>query len=369
MVANYRHTRKIMNFNIHTSSIFILVFLFMIVSAGCTSIQNSGVDSTWISTPPMNSSTTLKQINASAGWLPRMDHSSVVMPDGSVVLMGGNYGGEANDTWRSTDYGATWTLMTAHAGWPARAYHSCVVIPDGSIILMGGGSNMNDTWRSTDYGATWTLMTASAGWSAREYHTSVVMPDGSIVLMGGRSLIRWTSGPNRFGIFYNDVWRSTDKGVTWTQINASAGWSPRWGHSSVVMPDSSIVLMGGEDGSFRNDVWRSTDNGLTWTQMNASAGWSPRIDHSSVVMPDGSIVLMGGADSNNDVWRSLDNGATWTQVTASAAWSGRYGHRGVVMPGGSIILMGGFNPTNRLMSDVWISTDKGATWILKNTST
>ena len=30
-------------------------------------------------------------------------------------------------------------------------------------------------------------------------------------------------------------------------MNASAGWQERYGHSSVVMPDGSIVLMGGDD--------------------------------------------------------------------------------------------------------------------------
>ena len=47
-------------------------------------------------------------------------------------------------------------------------------------------------------------------------------------------------------------------------------------HSSVVMPDGSIVLMGGNDYGLKNDVWRSTDNGATWTEVNASAGWSAR---------------------------------------------------------------------------------------------
>ena len=66
------------------------------------------------------------------------------------------------------------------------------------------------------------------------------------------------------------------------------------------MPDGSIVLMGGYDsGSPKNDTWRSTDNGATWTQVNASAGWSARYAHSSVAMPDGSIVLMGGYDGSD----------------------------------------------------------------------
>ncbi len=89
------------------------------------------------------------------------------------------------------------------------------------------------------------------------------------------------------------------------------------------MKKSSIILMGGQNISgYKNDVWRSTDNGATWTQIPTGLPmWSARAFHSSVVMPDSSIVLMGGYDGafKNDVWRSTDNGATWTQITAQAA--------------------------------------------------
>jgi PKD repeat protein len=183
----------------------------------------------------------------------RLGHSSVALPDNSIVLMGGYYWTTStnykNDVWRSTDYGATWTLVNASAGWTGRLDHSSVVMPDGSIVLMGGfgASLKNDTWRSTDNGATWTQMNASSGWTVRERHTSVALPDGSIVLMGGD-----TTGGRR-----NDVWRSTNFGVTWTQVNASAGWAARESHTSVALPDSSIVLMGGMTGTaYKNDTWR-----------------------------------------------------------------------------------------------------------------
>ena len=161
----------------------------------------------------------------------------------------------------------------------------------------------NDVWRSTDNGVTWTLVNASAGWSARQGHSSVVMPDGSIVLMGGGDSI---------GNFKNDTWRSTDYGATWTLVNASAGWTARVEFTSVAMPDGSIVLMGGYDGSFNNDTWRSTDYGATWTQVNVRTGWTARVAHRSVAMPDGSIVLMGGFDSTNknDVWRFMPAGSS-----------------------------------------------------------
>jgi parallel beta-helix repeat protein len=63
-----------------------------------------------------------------------------------------------------------WTIVEGSARWSARQYFSSVAMPDGSTVLMGGqqdSGSMNDVWRSTDNGSTWTQMTASAGWTAR----------------------------------------------------------------------------------------------------------------------------------------------------------------------------------------------------------
>ncbi len=308
------------------------------------------------------------QQTSSAGWSGRWAHSSVVVTDGSIVLMGGaDNAGDKNDVWRSTDNGATWTQMTASAGWTPRHVQSVVAMPDGSIVLMGGyapsdGGNQNDVWRSTDYGATWTRMTASAGWSPRQPYISVVLPDASILLMGGCDY-------GNSGNVYNDVWMSADNGASWTQMTASAGWSPRHSFSSLVMPDGSVILMGGSEGTDdqnKNDVWRSTDYGATWTLVNAGAAWTVNKGHGSVVMPDGSIVLMGGdaANSvstiNHNVWRSTDNGTTWTLVNAAPGWTARSYLTSVVMPDSSIILMGG-SANDGLKNDVWRFNPAGST--------
>jgi len=292
-----------------------------------------------------------RQVNLSAGWSARDSHSSVAMPDGSIVLTGGydSSGYYKNDTWRSTDKGTRWTLMNASAGWSARGSHSSVAMPDGSIVLMGGyGDNKfrNDIWRSTNNGTTWTQVNVSFGWSARYAHSSVVLPDGSIVLTGG-----WDSVG-----YKNDTWWSTNNGARWTRVNASSGWTARWGHSSIVMPDGTIVLTGGNDGSFKNDVWLSSNNGATWIQVNVSSGWSPRSAHSSVAMADGSIVLMGGWGElgaiHNDSRRSTDKGATWKLVNASSGWKARGSHNSVAMRDGSIVLMGGYDNSGE-KNDTW----------------
>jgi len=309
-------------------------------------------------------------MNASAGWIGRSGLASVVMPDGSIVVMGGYTPtiGYLSDVWRSTDKGATWTLMNASAEWGPRRGHSSVSIPDGSIVLMGGNPNPSDVWRSTDKGATWTLMNASAGCIFEEGHSSVALQDNSIVTMGKV----WD------GSVVSQVWQSTDYGTTWSLMTTNTEWSTRSDHSSVALPDGSIVLLGGCDYNTitpLNDVWRSTDRGATWSLMNAEKGWLGRADHSTVTLPDGSIVIMGGKINDagmitslmNDVWRSTDNGTTWVQMNSSAGWSKRWWQSGVALPDGSIVVMGGYDFLTEL-SDVWRSTDKGATWTLMTAS-
>ncbi len=271
------------------------------------------------------------EVTASPGWTTRQEFSSVGATDGTVILMGGKDGGGfRNDTWKSTDNGATWAQVNASSGWPVRLGQSSISLPDGRILLMGGwdGSNFfNDTWQSTDDGAMWTEVNASSGWPVRAEFTCVVMPDGSIVIMGGKD--SWEK---------NDTWKSTDDGATWTEVNASSGWMPRAWHTSVAMTDGSIVLMGGygDTTGDMNDTWRSTDDGATWTEINASSGWAIGGGHLGLAIPDGSIVLAGG--SNNDMWRSVDEGATWTQVNPDLGSRGS--DLSVVMSDSSIVFLG-----------------------------
>ena len=154
--------------------------------------------------------------------------------------------------------------------------------------------------------------------------------------------------------------------MTWTQVAVNAPWSERSGHTSVVLPDGSIVLMGGSSSSYsgyKNDVWRSVDKGMTWTQVTGSAPWSGRSSHISVVLPDSSIVLVGGRTSSstyeNDVWRSTDEGATWTQIIANETRIGRYSHSSVALPDGNIIIMGGYSGSYKC--DVWRLETAGST--------
>ena len=151
----------------------------------------------------------------------------------------------------------------------------------------------------------WTRATASASFSKRRVHTSVVF-DNKMWVIGG-----YNGSSN-----LNDVWYSSD-GATWTQATASASFSGRSIHTSVVF-DNKMWVIGGYDTANLNDVWYSSD-GATWTLATPSASFYTRAYHTSAVF-DNKMWVIGGYNGSylNDVWyygKQLDASALITDDT------------------------------------------------------
>jgi PKD repeat protein len=254
-------------------------------------------------------------INSSPGWAARGSFEAVVLQNGTVVIMGGSgNSGELNDVWASPNNGYTWNRVTASAEWPAKYNFRSVILSDNSIVIAGGQNDtlpypdmmLNDVWRSTNAGRNWTCLNTSAGWDPRIGHGLVRLPNNDIILTGGVNFI--ISYP-----YFSDVWKSSDFGTTWALINSSPGWEGRDLHNSIAMPDGSIILTAGNarrglySYAMFNDTWRSTNGGVTWSQINSSAQWLPRAGAGAVLIPNGSVILMGGNDFItglyfNDTW-------------------------------------------------------------------
>jgi hypothetical protein len=49
----------------------------------------------------------------------------------------------------------------------------------------------------------------------------------------------------------------------------------RQGHTSVVLLDGSVLVMGGYTGGYRNDVWKTVNGGVSWILVTSSrAEWT-----------------------------------------------------------------------------------------------
>jgi hypothetical protein len=255
-----------------------------------------------------------------------------------------------SDVWLSPDRGQTWEKILETGGdhWAPRAYFKAVTL-NGWMYLAGGqdfrvielpfcaglppeicppfvsdSSFFNDVWRSQD-GMQWEQMTAAAGWEPRAGLSMAVLGGELYVLGGSVNDDSAIIGGPPVREYYNDVWKSAD-GREWTQLTASAPWSPRAGAVLVTRGDH-LYLLGGEVGflcspqpdcepPYFNDVWRSAD-GVNWELVTESAGWSPRPGHQCGVIQDQFICFGGFGSPENpvDVWVSED-GVTWTLLSA-----------------------------------------------------
>ena len=193
-----------------------------------------------------------------------------------------------------------------------------------------------------------TAVTASADFSQRDRHSSVVF-DNKMWVIGG-----FFNGERK-----NDIWYSVN-GENWTMATASAQFSERTGQATVVF-DEKIWLIGGFDGARKNDVWYSED-GVNWIQATAAADFPPRSSHTAIAF-DEKVWIIGGSESdfelNNDIWYS-SNGIDWMQATADAGFLPRIGHTSTVFEN-KIWVIGGAAPMTDRFNDIWYSND-GVNW-------
>ena len=192
-------------------------------------------------------------------------HGSAVSGS-ALVRCGGGYNTLHNDVWMSTDLGATWALQTAQARWAPRIDHNLVAFPDHTIMLLRGyqsGTYLDKVFVSRDYGASWDVVARKPPFEGSEATVTLLLRDGSLLMATGDGGSQVADGT---------VWRSTDRGATWVNVGVGP-WAGRRLFDAVVLPDDSVVVMGGLGSTPLGDVWASfptaTDS-PTWSSIPCS---------------------------------------------------------------------------------------------------
>lgn len=265
------------------------------------------------------------------------------------------------------------------------------------FLLVLFSSFLLNTNQSIAQCESWTVVNDSADWSVRAGLQAVSI-NNTFYIMGGRTPKAPTFPPIAGDSYiWNDVWKSTDFGESWTMIHDNDSSVTHWparAYFQALTKNDSMFIIGGQNykvilnpvdsslvsySDFFSDVWASSD-GINWTEMTDSAGWAGRAGLSAAVF-NNEIYVMGGSTNDdaaviggppvriyyNDVWKSSD-GKNWQMLTDSAAWSPRAGGIAIVkddylyMIGGEIgfICFPGF-PCPPYFNDVW-RTQNGIDW-------
>jgi photosystem II stability/assembly factor-like uncharacterized protein len=187
---------------------------------------------------------------------------------------GGLIAGTSSGIYKSSDAGSTWTQVNQSA---------CYSLAVDGINCYAG--LFTGILRSTDAGGTWATLTTNV---SQVY---------SLFTKGNRILA---------GVAYSGIYLSTDKGQTWT--HPSMGTQPAtlvtidW----ITSDGTYTYAAGGSNGGVggASGVFRSSDDGSHWTQVNSTAAVN-----SIVVTREG---LFAGCDAV--VLYSSDKGLSWSRA-------------------------------------------------------
>jgi len=154
---------------------------------------------------------------------------------------------------------------------------------------------------------------------------------------------------------YSAVYRSTDHGDHWTEVLAQGATEIAEAPNGDIYAGCGVVL---------GDLFRSRDRGLTWTRIPFLDSLADRpLVRRFAITPQGTIFLRTISDY---FFRSTDEGKTWEQLLLDSNGGlrytpdGDYGDAwGVVSDSAGIAYFVSFN-------EMFISSDQGASWVDKH---
>jgi photosystem II stability/assembly factor-like uncharacterized protein len=198
---------------------------------------------------------------------------------------------------KSTDGGARWTSCSAgiNTSDPVQFIAPFVMDPSNPSVLYAG---TNRIYRTSDGASSWTPISSTV--TAGKVAAIGVGPStGGVVFSGGtRGEIYRTDDP-------------ADASPTW--IYAGSGLPNRSVTSIAVAPDEQTVYAT-LSGTGTAHIWKSTNRGSTWTALSLANGLPDEPFDSIVIHPADSQTLYAGSDFG--VYASFDGGATWSTYGA-----------------------------------------------------
>lgn len=195
---------------------------------------------------------------------------------------------------------------------------SVAIDPSDSLHVIVGYSN---GFAVTSTGVTGFSNVNPIGWS------NMTDPRANdIVFVNSNIVVAVTGGDNQSSVGQGNIWRSVNGGTTWTKVSPigfSNGNVVAFGKNltdTVLYAGTGLYSGIQENGK----LWKSTDLGLTWSQINVgpTSTTNPGVTEMPIydiaVDPRGidTIYIASGSNLNNAFVRSTDGGVTYNYINA-----------------------------------------------------
>lgn len=167
-------------------------------------------------------------------------------------------------------------------------------------------------------------------------------------------------GANATPLNLQEFTKTTNGGTTWTSGTVDVG-DQDLQLTNLFPINATTAYVGAvysEDGL--GGVWKTTDGGLNWDQLNPTAYITPGESFFNAVhfFNTSTGITIGDPQGNAfEVYKTTDSGATWSRITGlTAPATGEYGYNGGNVGAGNSFWF----VTNK--GKLYRTTDMGATW-------
>jgi Kelch motif/Galactose oxidase, central domain len=279
---------------------------------------------------------------------PRVFHTATLLPDGDVLVAGGqNYVAPAYAS-AELYHPSTNSWSVAASMHVARAGQAAVLLSNRDVLVVGGFNNGASFTSGELYDPTKNTWTMAASMNEADASpTATVLSDGRVLVAGG--------GSTNFADaeIYDPIKN------TWTDVARMT--NGRIGAESVLLRTGKVLVIGGDVGNSSpstSETYDPTTN--TWTSpllLNDT-----RSNFTASLLEDGQVLVAGGCCNppgsaepwtSAEVYDSAQN--TWTLIANMNI--GRWGHGAAVLPGGKVIVMGGFGVANTAITELFTPSD------------
>jgi photosystem II stability/assembly factor-like uncharacterized protein len=254
---------------------------------------------------------------------------------------------------------------------------SLTIDPNNNDIIWIGSSSNSNIYRSTDAGTTWELKTKGVVYEHESFRGFTVEPGNSNVVYAASEVPSFDWNVEElegiaFDIVKGSVYKTTDGGDNWTRIWFGENlcryiWIDPDDHNRLFVStgifdreaansDPEKLNAGGVG------ILRSTDGGMTWTELDEKNGFDEKELYAGTLYmhPEDSDVLFAGTENPylevfaGGLYMTEDGGDTWKEVIKD--------------PINSVEICEG-NPDIGYaisMDAVYLTTDGGKSWVMRS---
>ena len=264
----------------------------------------------------------------------RRYHTATLLPNGKLLVAGGNTTGTTATAAAELYDPATGTWASAGTMASARYQHTATLLTSGKVLVAGGTNGAAAVATAELYdpvAGTWTSTGSLA--AARQNHTATRLATGKVLVAGGAA-----ASPLASAELYDPT------AGTWSTAGNLA--TARQGHTATLLPSGKVFVAGGVGGAGGTTVLASAE------LYDPAAGWSPvaatlaaaRQNHAALLLANGQVLLAGGINgttvlSSAELW----NPATLAFTTTGTMTNARHQFPAVLLPSGYVFVAGGFS--------------------------